>query len=338
MKLNVALVGAGGMGKAWARNLIENSQTTIAAWVDIRPDAAAESASELRQEIPYCGTDLDAVLNMPEIDFVVDVTIPESHCEVTLKALAAGKPVLGEKPMASNLEDAAKMVEASEKSKKLYMVSQSRRYHPAMRAIQQAVENEFDSISIINADFYIGAHFGGFRDEMASPLLLDMAIHTFDQARALTGLDPVSVYAEEFNPGWSWYQGGACANALFEMANGARFCYRGSWCAEGLSTSWDSEWRIVGKERTLSWDGFDDVQIAAVKSSEGFIRETSTRHLELIDGEDGIAGSLSEFIHALETGTVPSGECHDNIKSLAMVFAAVESAQKGVRVPVRTGF
>jgi len=49
----------------------------------------------------------------------------------------------------------------------------------------------------------------------------------------------------------------------------------------------------------------------------------------------GIAGSLRDFLHALRTGATPMGECHDNIKSLAMVFAAIESAATGRRVPVK---
>ena len=41
---------------------------------------------------------------------------------------------------------------------------------------------------------------------MESPLLLDMAIHTFDQARFITGADALSVYCHEFNPAGSWYR------------------------------------------------------------------------------------------------------------------------------------
>jgi predicted dehydrogenase len=46
------------------------------------------------------------------------------------------------------------------------------------------------------------------------------------------------------------------------------------------------------------------------------------------------AGSLEDFLRALDTGSTPMGECHDNIRSLAMVLAAVESARRGQRVQV----
>src|SRR5207248_2903614 len=122
----------------------------------------------------------------------------------------------------------------------------------------------------LNADFYIGAHFGGFRDEMESPLLLDMAIHTFDAARFASGADPVSVYAEEFNPSWSWYGGNCSATAIFEMTGGLRFTYRGSWCAEGLPTSWESEWRAVGAKGSATWNGESSPLAEVVAETDGF--------------------------------------------------------------------
>jgi len=49
----------------------------------------------------------------------------------------------------------------------------------------------------------------------------------------------------------------------------------------------------------------------------------------------GIAGSIQDFLNALKTGATPMGECHDNIKSLAMVFAAMESSDAKQRVEIR---
>jgi predicted dehydrogenase len=49
----------------------------------------------------------------------------------------------------------------------------------------------------------------------------------------------------------------------------------------------------------------------------------------------GIDGALAEFVGAIDGGAPPMGECHDNIKSLAMALAAVESAATGTRVAVR---
>lgn len=321
------------MGRAWARNISTSGRAELAHWVDIRPGAAASAVQELQLASVGTHDSLTDALAVGDFDFVVDVTVPEAHCAVTCEALAAGFPVLGEKPMAASLEEARRMIAASEASQKLYMVSQSRRYDGRLTAFRRAVA-EIGTLGILNADFYIGAHFGGFRDEMNHVLLLDMAIHSFDQARAITGKRPVSVYADEFNPSWSWYRHGASANCLFEMEDGLRFSYRGSWCAEGLMTSWECDWRAVGEKGTAVWDGHDRVQTATVVSTGGFHSETTVHEFGRDSIRTGIDGSLNEFLDALETGSTPQGECHDNYWSLAMVFAAIESAKQGRRISI----
>ena len=307
----------------------------LAGWVDIRADAAKEAANTLELPGLFTGDDLNKAITDVKPDFIVDVTIPEAHRDVTLAALAAGIPVLGEKPMADSMAHAREMVAASEKAGKLYMVSQSRRYDARIAAYHRLITDEIGALGILNSDFYLGAHFGGFRDEMDHVLLLDMAIHTFDAARYLSGADPVSVYCEEFNPGWSWYKGAASATALFDMSGGLRYTYRGSWCSEGLGTSWEADWRAVGPKGTANWNGHSDIRADIITGTEGFFREAKT--VEGVVEENvaaGIAGSLRDFLNALETGATPMGECHDNIKSLAMVFAAIESSKTGRRVTV----
>ncbi len=334
--IKALLVGAGGMGRAWGKNLKEHPDVEVAGWVDLRPGAAAEAADGLQLSGLHTGDDLGRALAEVKPDFVVDVTIPEAHRDVTLQALAAGVPVLGEKPMADSMERAREMVAASEKAGRLYMVSQSRRYDARIHAYRTLIREQIGALGILNSDFYIGAHFGGFRDEMASVLLLDMAIHTLDQARYLSGADPVSVYCEEFNPAWSWYKGDASATALFEMTGGLRYAYRGSWCSEGKNTSWESDWRAVGPKGTAVWDGIGAPSADVVVKTGAFFSETEPHSIPVpANVPGGIAGSLRDFLNALQTGATPMGECHDNIKSLAMVFAAIESSAVGQRVPVR---
>ncbi len=327
------IVGAGAMGRAWGKNLRDCDEVEVGGWVDIRPTVAAQAADELKLAGIYTGEDLGAALAQVRPDFVVDVSTPEAHHDVTLQALATGVPVLGEKPMADSMERAREMVAAAEQAGRLYMVSQSRRYDARLHALRRLIVEHTGLLGILNSDFYIGAHFGGFRDEMPSPLLLDMAIHTFDAARYLSAADPLAVYCDEFNPPWSWYQGNACATAIFEMSGGLRYVYRGSWCSEGQHTSWEAEWRAVGPHGTATWDGQRAPVAEIVVERGGFHAKVEALAGEVAaDMPTGIAGSLRDFLHALKTGATPMGECHDNIKSLAMVFAAIESAAAGRRV------
>jgi predicted dehydrogenase len=335
-QLRALLVGAGGMGKAWGRAIAGHPDVTLAGWVDVVGERAASAALELGVDGVAVGDDPAASLRSVEPDFVIDAAVPEAHSEITLACLERKIPVLGEKPLAATMEEARALVAASERTGTLFAVSQNRRYDKGLAAFREVVAGSLGGTGQINAEFYRGPHFGGFRDEMDSPLLLDMAIHTFDAARYVIGADPVSVFCSEYNPSWSWYKGAASAVAEFEFANGAHFSYQGSWCAQGLSTSWQSSWRALGPYGSAIWDGQDRI-VAELAGTEG---EPSTGSVRTevtpppIPAED-ILGSLADFVRALRGGEQPMTECHDNIRSLAMVLAARESHLTGQRVPVK---
>jgi predicted dehydrogenase len=329
------VVGAGGISNAWFPPL-KHEKVNVAAVVDLRLDAAKGQIE--RHELD-CGasTDLEATLKTVHPDFVLDLTVPEAHCAVTCAALQAGCHVIGEKPMASSLAEARRMVRTAEKAGKLYMVSQSRRWDANHDRVQRTLAaGRLGKLTTVNCDFYIGAHFGGFRDEMPSPLILDMAIHHFDLCRYMAGVNPVAVYAKEFNPHGSWYKGNVAASCIFEMSDGVIFTYRGSWCAEGCHTSWNGDWRFIGDKGTLLCEKDQPPTGQVVASQEGFCRalkDAKVAASRLKYG--GMHGALREMLRFLRTGRTPQTECHDNIRSLAMVFSVIESSQKGTRVPVR---
>jgi len=329
------VVGAGGISGAWFPPL-KKEGVDVRAVVDIRKESAEERIAKYELSA-LASDDLAKTLAEVEAEFVVDLTVPEAHCEVTCAALEAGFHVVGEKPMASSMDEARKMVAASEKTGKLYMVSQSRRWDAKHATVATTVAaGKLGEITTLNCDFFVGAHFAGFRTKMPSPLILDMAIHHFDLARMISGLDATAVYAHEFNPAGSWYDGDVAANCIFEMTGGVVFAYRGSWCAEGCHTSWNGDWRVTGREGTLLYDHDESPHGQVVAGDEGLQRELAD--LEIVDSpveKGGMRGGLCEMLRFLETGEKPQTECHDNIKSLAMVFGAIESSREGARVEIR---
>lgn len=203
------------------------------------------------------------------------------------------------------------------------MISQSRRYYGHVVALRELI-TRIGGPGLVECSFYKAPHFGGFRDQMAYPLLIDMAIHQFDLARHLIGGEPESIFCESFNPAWSWYAGDAAAQVSTIFADGTRFAFTGSWCSPGLETSWNGDWRISGPGGTARWDG-DQVPTAETADGEP-LPVTSP------DLPREINGSLAEFVAALRGGPVPDGEVHSNVMSLLMVEAAVRSAQSGRRV------
>ncbi len=337
-QFNVLLAGCGGITRAWLDAIREIPEVRMVAFVDINEQAARDRRDQYGWGEAVSGVDLAQVLDQVQPDIVFDCTVPEAHMQVALTALQHGCHVLGEKPLADSMENARRVVDAAQRADKIHAVIQNRRYDPNIRRLSAFLASgEIGRITTVNSDFYIGAHFGGFRDHMRHVLLLDMAIHTFDAARLITGADASAVYCHEWNPPGSWYDQDAAAVAIFEMTHGINFTYRGSWCAEGLNTTWESDWRIVGAQGSVRWDGAANIQAQVVAESGGFFskwREVEVPPAPADARVGGHGGVIRDFVRSLQTGAAPETVCTDNIKSLAMVFGAIQSAETGQRVVI----
>ncbi|SEG91853.1 Predicted dehydrogenase [Nonomuraea solani] len=323
MTLRFVQVGAGSMGLAWMRTLAATEGVELAGVADLDTERAAAAVRSVFGDADVVvGASLGEVLAATAADAVLNVTVPAAHTEVNVEALFAGLPVLCEKPAAPTLAEAVVQAAAAEVTGRLLMISQSRRYYAALAAYRSRLA-ELGTVGLLTTGFYRGPRFGGFREEMEQPLLVDMAIHAFDAARYLLGTEPVSVTCESWNPAWSWFKGDAAAMATFLFGDGARYVFTGSWCAEGLETSWNGEWRASGSGGTATWDGED-----RVTSSAGGAVDVPP------GGAEQISGALAEFVASLRTGAEPSGAISRNLYSLAMVEAAVRSAESGERVEI----
>jgi predicted dehydrogenase len=336
--MKAVLVGCGGISRTWLRAIKDMTNVEIVGLVDIVEPHSAARASEFGLEDALIGKDLTDMLDRTQPDAVFNCTIPEAHMEVTLEAFKHGCHVLGEKPLADSMANAKTMVAAAEEAGKIFAVIQNRRYDARIRRLRHLIESGVvGPITTVNSDFYLGAHFGGFRDRMEHVLLLDMAIHTFDAARLVTGADPLSVYCREWNPSGSWYDHDASAIAIFQMTDGIVYTYRGSWCSEGLLTSWEAEWRVVGQRGSIKWDGADSLEAEVVKGRDGLISEFEVVGIPEHDPGDKVGshgGVIREFVRCVRAGSIPETVGADNIKSLAMVFGAIESAELGQPVSI----
>jgi predicted dehydrogenase len=337
-KLRAVLVGCGGISQAWLKPAKEMPHLEVVGLVDINLEAAKSRAKQYDLPRAAIGTDLQAILERTSPDVVFDCAVPEAHLSVTLEALKHGCHIFGEKPLADSMESARTMVAAAREAGKVFAVMQNRRYDVHIRRLRNFLASgAIGPITTVHCDFYIGAHFGGFRDHMKHVLLMDMAIHTFDAARFITAADPASAYCKEWNPAGSWYDHDASAVATFTMTGGLVYTYRGSWCAEGLNTTWESDWHIIGEKGSVHWNGGDLFQAQAVAKTGGFFSELKDVDWPLFDAGskvDGHAGALRDFVCCIQTGETPETICTDNIKSLAMVFGAIESAETGQLVPI----
>jgi predicted dehydrogenase len=340
-KHRVLFVGCGQMSLGWLTAIRDHfsHRLEIAGLMDLNAGSARQRADEFQLNGVWTGDSLDTALDAVRPGVVFNCTIPEAHTATCKAALQAGCHVLVEKPLAPTVAEGRELIEAAEKAGRVLAVIQNRRYLAAGETVRRAVaDGAIGRVHTLCVDFFLAPRFGGFRDAMEHPLLLDMAIHTLDTARYLTGLDAERVFCHEFNPHGSWYAHGASASAIFEMTGGAVFTYRGSWCAQGSPTSWQGAWRIVGDKGTLLWDGDDNITVERVVEpwdGSGFLQpveKTVLTPITLAPAQLHHAGNIAEFLDALDTGAQPQTIATDNLRSLAMVEAAVTSAK--TRQPV----
>ncbi len=327
------------MAVNWMEAIVSPSlagRVELAGLVDIDIDAARKLQADFALNDVPVGVDLGAMLSRVSADAVFDVAVPAVRMETVKTAFAHGCHILTEKPMATSLAEAREMIAAAKAAGRVHAITQNRRYKEGIRRMRQLVESGvLGRITALHCDFFIGAHFGGFREAMEHVLLLDMAIHTFDAARFMSGEEPVAVYCHESNPAGSWYAHGAAANAIFEMTGDVVFTYRGSWCAEGANTNWDSAWRIIGTKGTAIWDGEDGFNVNIVDAGEGFFRPLRRVSVPASADPDRTwehASIIAEFLDAIEGRGSVATAGSDNIKSLEMVFAAIKSASTKQRI------
>ncbi len=343
MTFNVVLCGCGAMAKGWLKALQSDRELAdalrVVGLVDLDRSVAEKLSAEFNLSSAVIGADLQSVLNETRADVVFDVVIPAARHSVVMTALANGCHVLSEKPMAGSMDEAEDLVRAAATAGRIHAVIQNRRFISGVRRMRRLVEEGgLGEITAIHCDFFIAPHFGGFREQMDNVLLLDMAIHTFDAARFVSGKTPMSVYCLETNPKGSWYAHGAAANAVFRFSDDVIFTYRGSWCAEGERTSWESLWRIVGTKGMMTWDGEDTFKASVAADEPGLLRGFSPIEVPPPSrGEEtrGHASVIRDFLTAIQTGRSPETAGQDNIKSLAMVFGAIESAKAGQPVDIK---
>uniref|UniRef100_A0A7C1PAR0 Gfo/Idh/MocA family oxidoreductase n=1 Tax=Agrobacterium albertimagni TaxID=147266 RepID=A0A7C1PAR0_9HYPH len=342
MTSRAVLCGCGAMAKGWLRALQSASdlsrEVEIVGLVDLDLTTAKALAAEFALDDVFIGTDLASVIEATRANMVFDVVVPSARFAVVSTALKLGCHVLSEKPLATSMDEAKALLALAAETGRVHAVVQNRRFISGIRRLRRAVEDGLiGELSGIHCDFFLAPHFGGFREAMDNVLLLDMAIHTFDAARFVSGKQPLSVYCVETNPPGSWYAHGASANAIFKLSGDAVFTYRGSWCAEGRRTSWESAWRLVGSKGMITWDGEESFEATVAGNEPGLLRGQQVLPVPSAPNEDETHGHqsvLAEFIDAVKSGRKPETVSDDNIKSLSMVLGAIESARTGLPVSI----
>lgn len=329
--MKIVQVGVGKMGRAWLRALTATQDAELVGIVE--PVAANRewAIAEYGLQPETCFESVGAALAMPGWDAAVVVTPPPTHRPLAGQLLRAGKHVLLEKPLATTIDDARALVGIAAETGRTLMVAQNYRYHDAFATVRPIVASgRIGTVRSVAIEFLKDARTifgeGDFRYEMQHVLLIDMSIHHVDMLRALLDENAARVYAQSWHVPGGVFEHHAAASVLMTMHGGAMVSYTGNWAAFGRETSWNGDWEIVGDGGRIVWTGgeFADAEITVQEWGAEPERIPVT---PLAKG--GQLGLLDAFRRAVETGAAPETSAADNINSLAIIFAAVESSETG---------
>jgi len=339
--LRLLQVGMGAWGRDWAWRVIPGVKSVkLVGCVDTKPESLGLARAQVGVPADCFFTSLDAALEATAPDAVLITTLLPGHVPVASAALEAGKHVLVEKPFARRVADARKLVELAARRDLVLMVSQNYRFFPAVRRVVQLVkEAPLGELGHIWIEFRrnspVGPNGPAMHHKDDQPLLVDMSIHHFDLLRLILGKEAKSVSCYSWNPPWSGFIGPPTAVASIVFDGGLVVSYRGSWISPGPSTPWAGEWRMEFERGEVLWTSRgenDSLAEEVVVHRRGGAHETmAVPWMKRIDRW----GTLAEFADAVTKRREPQSSGRDNLGTLALMSAMVESASRRRPVAVR---
>jgi len=193
--IGIGLIGCGGMGRSLVRRLLElDPRLQVKALLDPDPRSIEATLAELATPPVVC-EDLEAMWEVPGVDWVMIASWNCQHAEQTLAAFAAGKEVFCQKPLATNLNDALRMATAWRSSERHFGIGFTLRFSPHYRKIHELLRDgaigdlismEFNETLDFNHGGYI---MGDWRrlEANAGSHLLEKCCHDIDLANWMTG-------------------------------------------------------------------------------------------------------------------------------------------------------
>ena len=192
--LNIAVLGCGRIGQMRARNISGHPRAKLACIYDIDASAAQRLGAALNAPV---AKSVDEILASGAVDAILIASSTSTHADLLERAVAAGKPVLCEKPIDLSLSRVNRCADVIRGTTVPIMLGFVRRFDPGHRAMREAVRNgaigELHQVVITSRD--PGMPPVAYT-EVSGGIFRDMTIHDFDMARFILGEEPVEVSAQ----------------------------------------------------------------------------------------------------------------------------------------------
>ena len=338
--VRIAVAGAGLIGQRHIEEVDASSDAQLASIVDPGP-AAAEVAEKFG--VPLYRS-LAELFETDTSDGVILATPNQLHVQGGLECVAAGVPVIVEKPIGDSVEGATRLVEAAEAARVPLLTGHHRNYSPIMAKAREIVASGVlgPIVAVVGTalfykpDDYFDVGGGWRREPGGGPILLNL-IHEVNNLQSLVG-DVVRVQATTSNSTRGFPVEDTAA-MVFTFANGAL----GTFLLSDTAASARS-WEQTSQEN-LSYPSYPDEDAYHIAGTTGSLSvptmrlkvfggtrswwepfETSTLELER---SDPLANQVKHFAAVIRGEAEPICSGRDGLKTLQVVDAVVESARTG---------
>lgn len=319
------VVGLGGRGQHWVSVCQQMDIVTLVAGVDPVDERREEVKAKFGLKDEQLFASLEDALNSVEADFVLDVTPPSARERVAEQALGRGLPVLAEKAMGESWEMAKRIAAMVKSSGLTYMVAQNYRFGALPRTTRRLLDEGFlGTVNTVVVGFHRPWGMGAHYVEIPYALLIEMAVHHFDTLRYVLNRDAIRVWAHTWNAPWGWHKGDVGHTVVFEFQDNIVVTHHAFGCSVGKADHWQGEWRIDGSEGSLTWENGKLIYGRSLPPDKATTENLPLDTLPLVDTK----AVLAEFVSAVKEKREPECSAQDNLKTLAMVFGAIESAKR----------
>ena len=315
MKPRIAVLGCGYWGANHVRTLKGLGVLHAVA------DANAARAEGFAVEHDCLAIPTAELYRRDDVDAVVMALPPQFHAEEAIRAVAAGKDVLVEKPIALTVPDAERAVAAAASANRIFMTGHVLRFHPAFEKLKALIDaGELGTVK------YIHSHrlgLGKFHTE--NDALWDLAPHDLSMILAITGEPPTEVRGE----------GAAVLDKLSDFAH-LHLLFpgglRGHLFTSRLNPYRERRLTVVG---TQAMAVFDDVEpwerkLAIYRhevwqDSGQWVATTNEPTYIPVEGGMPLTRELEHFVHCIQTREAPRTSGEEGVSVLRILTAGTIS-------------
>jgi len=341
--IHTGIVGYGFAGRSFHAYLISLVEGLQLAGVVTRDPARRQAAAE--RSVPLYAS-LDEMLENDALRLIVIATPHDTHADLAIRAMNAGRHVVVDKVMCMNTAEADAMIAASRKNSVLLSVFHNRRWDGDFLTVKKVLED-----GLIGAPFQIETAVCRYRSsrgwrsslEQSGGLLFDWGAHLVDQALQLVAARPVSVDCHTHKHLWDGDTEDHATCAI-RFENGLLFTAEVS----NLARIAKPRWRVLGTQGALVKEGLDPQEAAIIQGHIDTAEEPPEHRARIVTTLNGTLAEMSieslrgswksyyqNISDVLHRGATPAVTAESMRPVMQVLDAARESAATGRSVPVK---